>query len=146
MDASGSRKRSAARRQAEQPRALPIPVPELDPGHVLSDDSFDCCIPRSLPPGISSSDVSIDLEYHEELRRTRFRRCTDTFHYSGDLKAAIQHDNLLDMKIWTPLPDQESERRWMAEFRMTEAVFRELLGLVKQHVGTSLPKNSNMRT
>jgi hypothetical protein len=34
----------------------------------------------------------------------------------------------------------------MAEFRMTEGVFSELLGLVKLHVGTSLPKNSNMRT
>jgi hypothetical protein len=68
----------------EQPRAVPVPVPEFDLGHVLSDDGLDCCIPRSLPPGISSSDESIDLEYLEELRRTRFRRCTDTFHYSGD--------------------------------------------------------------
>jgi hypothetical protein len=80
MDASWSRKRSGARRKAEQPRAVPVPVPELDPGNVLSDDSLDCCIPRRLPPGISSSDECIDLEYLEGLRRTRFRRCTDTFH------------------------------------------------------------------
>jgi hypothetical protein len=50
-----SRKRSADRRQAEQPRELLVPVPGLDPGHVFSDDSPDDCIPSCLPAGISRS-------------------------------------------------------------------------------------------
>jgi hypothetical protein len=146
MVAPWSRKRSGARRKMEQPRAVPVPVPELDPGNVLSDDSLDCCIPRRLPPGISSIDESIDLEYLKGLRRTRFRRCTDTFHYSGDLRKAIQHDEPLDVKTWRSLPEHEFERRWLAEFRMKELVFREQLAHVQPHVGTSQPKNSNIRT
>jgi hypothetical protein len=50
------------------------------------------------------------------------------------------------MKGWNSLPDHEYERRWVAEFRMKEPVFRELLELVKKYVGTSEPRNSNIRT
>jgi hypothetical protein len=50
------------------------------------------------------------------------------------------------MKGWSFLPDHEYERRWVAEFRMKELVFRELLELVKKYVGTSEPRDSNMRT
>jgi hypothetical protein len=46
----------------------------------------------------SSSDESIDLEYIESLRRHRFRRSTDTYHYSGDVKTDITQNDPLDMK------------------------------------------------
>jgi hypothetical protein len=72
----------------------------------------------------SSSDESIDLGYIASLRRNLFRRCTDTYHYSGDVKTDVHQDDPLDMKGWSYLPDHEYDRRWVAEFRQRTPALR----------------------
>jgi hypothetical protein len=143
MDESRPRKRPAARARALRRLSPPVPAPELNVGLVSTDDSLQQSIYAMRAYDSSSSDESIDLEYIESLRRHRFRRSTDTYHNSGDVKTDMTQNHPLDMKGWSSLPDHEYERRWVAEFRMKEPVFREL---VKKYVGTSEPRNSNMRT
>jgi hypothetical protein len=63
--------------------------PKLDVGFVSSDDSLQHMIHGMFAIDSSSSEESIDLEYIGSLRRHRFRRCTDTYHYPGNVKMCI---------------------------------------------------------
>jgi hypothetical protein len=100
MDESRRRKRPAARAWAPHRLSQPTPAPKLDVGLVSSDDSLQNMIPGLFAIDSIRSDESIDLEYITSLRSHRFRRCTDTYHYSGDVKMrTLQNDALMKGSI-----------------------------------------------
>jgi hypothetical protein len=93
MDSSSDDERLAADILAGQLGNEPALGPVLDPSRLLSDDSIENDINDYLMESSDGSDESIDLEYLESLRRQRLPRCTDTYHYSGDVMKAIQHNH-----------------------------------------------------
>lgn len=131
---------------AEPLPELPARPPLLDPGHILGDDRDIDNIVNDLLEDSDESDESMDHEGLANFRRQRLRRSTDTWHYSGDVKKAIQEDHFDEVKNWSSLPGYEFKRLWMAEFRMTADVFAELLELLQPHMLATVPRNSNLRT
>jgi hypothetical protein len=112
----------------------------LDPLHHLSDDSLvegilDAC------ESTSSDSGSVDHEHLQGIRSHRLRRRTDAWAYPGDLLCSLEGKHVDESKNWRSLPPDELDRRWIAEFRMTEAVFLELLELVSLHLQPSVPQN-----
>jgi hypothetical protein len=100
---SQRRNRPAARAWSPPELQVPILALELDVGLASSDDSLQKTIPGFFAYDSSSSDESIDVEYLTSLCRHRFKRCTDTYHYSGDVRTDIQQNDPLDMKGWSSL-------------------------------------------
>lgn len=93
-----------------------------------------------------SSDESIDLQHVRRLRKQRLKRSCAAYPYGGDLLARIENKHEDESKNWAALPQHEVERRWLAEFRMPEDVFEELLALVQPHMQDSVPQNTKQRT
>jgi hypothetical protein len=128
------------------PRRPPPYVPEIDPYHLLSDDSDIERILGNHDDTGAISDDSVDLGYLEQLRAQRLRRKSAAYPYSGDLIMAVNNLHNDESKNWRSLPPTEQQRRWMTEFRMPEAVFDELFELVEPHMEPSVPQNSQQRT
>jgi hypothetical protein len=119
-------------------RRARLPAPELDPYHLLIDDSDEERLSNGSYHHGAISDESVDLGYLERLRAQRLRLKSAAYPYSGDSLKAI--NNLHDDKSnnWRSVPPTERERRWVVEFRMPEGVFEELLAQVKARVSTFL--------
>jgi hypothetical protein len=115
-------------------RRARLPVPELDPYHLFSDDSDEERLLKGSYHNGAISGESVDLGYLERLRAQRPRRKS----YSGDLLKAINNLHDDKSKNWRSVPPTERERHWMVEFRMPEGVVEELLSRVKARVSTFL--------
>jgi hypothetical protein len=103
----------------------------------IIDDIFDS--------SDDDSDDEITVQQLEEIRRIRLHRRAAAYCYSGDLLRCIENRHAQENMNWESLPSGEVERRWMAEFRMTEPVFIELFELVPPHMEDSVPANPLMR-
>jgi hypothetical protein len=103
MGGSRRHKRPAASAWSPPELQAPILALELDVGLASSDDSHQKAIPGFFAYDSSGSDESIEVEYLASLRRHRFKRCTDTYRYSGQVRTDIQQNDPLDMKGWTSL-------------------------------------------
>jgi hypothetical protein len=107
---------------------------ELVPQNVLSDNSL---VQDVIGFSFESSDDdsgSPDLKYLESIRSQRLRRRTDAWAYPGDQLRSIEGKQVNESNNWLSLPPDEFDRRLVAEFRMTETVFLELLELVTPHL------------
>jgi hypothetical protein len=88
----------------------------------------------------------IDLEYLEHVRRVRLQRSSAAYPYAGDFFKCVENRHEDNNKNWAALPVHERERRWVAEFRMPEDVFLQLLQDVLPHLSPSIPQNPRQRT
>jgi hypothetical protein len=116
------------------------PDVDLDPWHILSDDSaenqmYEELMYTSDDSHDDDSAYAIDPDDLDDLRHAaRFRRRAPAWLYSGDLMKCILGAHEEEKKNWASLPEDERYRRWMYEFRMDEQRFDVLLELVQPHI------------
>jgi hypothetical protein len=108
----------------------------------LSDDSDIERVLNASCDDDSISEESVDLGCLEKLRAQHLRRKSAAYPYLIDLLKAINNLHDDESNNWRSLPPSERERRWMAEFRMPEAVLVELLALVEPHMAANAPQNT----
>jgi hypothetical protein len=114
---------------------------DLDPLHHLSDVPLEEGVLDNLCESTSSDSGYVDLEYLEGIRSQRLQRRTDAWAYPGDLLRCIEGKHVIELKNSRSLPPDELDRRWIAEFRMSEAGFLELLEFVIPHLELSVSQN-----
>jgi hypothetical protein len=114
---------------------LPLAAQLLDPFGILDDSSSEVGVLDDVLYGSVGIDEPIE----------RLNRTTDAYFYPGDLFFCIDNQQADEREKWSSLPLHEFDRLSLMEFRMTEPVLEELLGIVTPFLEPNRPHNPSMR-
>jgi hypothetical protein len=89
---------------AQQPRRAHLNSPELDPFHILSDDSDLEHTMDLINDSSDNSDAPINLENLEDLRAQRLPCSAAAYPYSGTLLKALHNLHEDETKNFASLP------------------------------------------